>query len=626
MTDTDNLSRRRFLQGTGAAATAAALAGCTGGGDGDSEDTTTEEPADTSEGTDTTETTTMDYDPSKTVRSTNSTMDTLDPVKATDTASGMVINDIFDALTNYPNGQTNVENLLASNLDVSDDQTTLTFTLKEGVTYNNGDEMVADDVVYSFERLAASDNSRRSSFLLTDLGVVHETTTDDEGNEEYVPGSIEVTAVDDYTVEIQLEEPFYAATSMLAYSSFAVIPEGIVGDIEGYDGDMPYQEFATSNPVGAGPYTLESWTQASEVITSSRDDYHGEEPKNAGVNRAIFQKTNPSYTYATVNVNADGPVIPSSKYQPDLREFEGTDDRGRKYGTYGPIPANDLTADYYEVATLVTRYNAFNCKAVPKPVREAVAYAMNQQTINNQLISTPSKEGYFFCPPAIFPGGPSKYTERQKDYKYGYQSSSIEQARQVMEDAGYGPDNQFTLSFDMSNGYASYVGEDLYSVLRDKLVNAHINLELNTADWSTFLNRARNGNVQLFMLGWLADYPGLDNFLKLLNPPATITNKDDNVGYVNWTEENGDYAAKAKEGWSQITNNYGLTEEAAQARAEGGWKIEEAAMQDAVMLPYMHAITQSYSYQWSDSPRFGAMDSSRQKSHTTKIGDRGEYE
>lgn len=622
MTDTDNLSRRRFLQGTGAAATAAALAGCTGGGDGN--DTTTEEPTDTTEGG-TTETTT-EFDPSKTVRSTNSTMDTLDPIRATDTASGRVINDIFDALTNYPHGQTNVENLLATNLDVSSDQTTLTFTLKEGVTYNNGDEMTASDVVYSFERLAASGKSRRSSFILEDLGVVHEKEEDSEGNEVYSPKTLGVTATGDYTVEIELEDPFYAATAILAYSSFAVVPEGIVDDLEGYDGKIGYQEFATTNPVGAGPYTLESWKQASEVVTSSRDDYHGVEPKNGGVHRAIFQKTNPQYIYATTNVNADGPVIPSTKFQPDLRTFEGTDDRGRKYGTYGPIPANDLTADYYEVATLVTRYNAFNAKAVPKPVRKAVAYAMNQQSINDQLITTPSKEGYFFCPPGIFPGGPDKYTERQQNYEYGYQSQDLDKARQVMEDAGYSEDNKFTLSFDMSNGYGTLVGEDLYSVLRDKLVKAHIELELNTADWSTFLNRARNGNVQMFMLGWLADYPALDNFLKLLNPPATITDKEDNVGYVNWTEDNGDYAAKAKEGWEQITNNYGLTDEAAQARAEGGWKIEEAAMQDAVMLPFMHAISQSYSYEWNQSPRFGAMDTSRQKSHYTKIGDRSEYE
>lgn len=635
MTDTDNLSRRRFLQGTGAAATAAALAGCTGGDGGDDDqDTTTEDTtADDSGGDDTTEEDTTEeeeYDTSKVVRSTNSTMDTLDPIKSTDTASGAVVQNIFDALTNYPNGQTNVENLLAESLELSDDQTTLTFTLKQGVTYSNDEEVTATDAVYSFERLAASDNSRRSSFLLEDLGVVHETETETQDGEEtevYVPGTIDVNAPDDYTVEINIAQPFYAATAMLAYSSFSLIPEGIVGDVEEYDGQMDYQEFATANPIGAGPYTLETWKQGTEVEIASRDDYHGGEPQNAGKHYAIFQESNPAYTYATVNVNADGPSIPAAQYDPSLRNIEGTDDRGRQYGTYGPMDENDLTADYYEVASLVTRYVAFNCMQVPKPVREAVGYAMNQQIINEQLITTPTKEAYFFTPPSIYPGGPSAYEERQQEYKYGYQQTDLESAKQVLEDAGYTQDDPYTLSFDMSNGYAQNAGgEALYSLLRDQFSDAGLEIEMNTADWSTFLNRARNGQVGMFMLGWLADYPGLDNFLKLLNPPATITDKDDNVGYVNWTEDNGDFAGQAEEGWQIIRDNYGISEEEAEGRAEGGWMIEEAAMKDAVMLPFSHSISQYYSYQWTDSPRAGAMGGSRKKDHTTRIGDRGEHE
>ncbi|AHG05005.1 peptide ABC transporter substrate-binding protein [Halobacterium sp. DL1] len=629
MTDTDNLSRRRFLQGTGAAATAAALAGCTGG-DGDGEDTTESTTANNTDDTDDGTTTTQSYDASKTVRSTNSTMDTLDPVKATDTASGTVIQNLFDALTNYPNGQTNVENLLAESLDMSNDQTTLTFSLKQGVTYSNGDEVTAQDAVYSFERLAASDNSRRASFLLDDLGVVHETETETQDGEEtevYVPGSIDVNATDDYTLEINIKQPFYAATAMLAYSSFSLVPEGIVGDIEGYDGQMDYQEFATANPVGAGPYTLDTWEQSTEVRIASRDDYHGETPKNAGKHYAIFQETNPAYTYATVNVNADGPVVPTNKYDPSLKNIEGTDDRGRPYGTYGPMSENDLTADYYEVASLATRYVAFNCKQVPKPVREAIGYALNQQIINEQIITAPTKEAYFFTPPSIYPGGPAKYQERQTNYKYGYQQSDMESATQVLEDAGYTQSSPYTLSFDMSNGYATQAGgEAMYSLLRDQFSDAGLEIELNTADWSTFLNRARSGNVGMFYLGWLADYPGLDNFLKLLNPPATITDKSDNVGYVNWTADNGDFAGQAEEGWQMITDNYGISEEEAQARAEGGWMIEEASMKDAVMLPILHTIDQYFSYQWTDSPRAGAMGGSRSKDHTTKIGDRGDHE
>ncbi|WP_227353152.1 twin-arginine translocation signal domain-containing protein [Haladaptatus salinisoli] len=112
MTDTDNLTRRRFLQATGGAASAAALAGCTGGGgqgDGDSG--------------------------GKTLQLMNSPMTTLDPIKATDTASGTVIQQIFDPLMNYPNGEVAVENLLVESHEVSKDKKTYTFKLKKGAKF-----------------------------------------------------------------------------------------------------------------------------------------------------------------------------------------------------------------------------------------------------------------------------------------------------------------------------------------------------------------------------------------------------------------------------------------------------------------------------------------------------------
>ena len=105
MTDTDNLTRRRFLQATGGAASAAALAGCTGGGDnnGDGDNTSNNGGGDgTSNGG-------GNNGNGNTLQLLNSTMTTLDPVKATDTASGTVIQQVFDGLTNYPNGEIAVE-------------------------------------------------------------------------------------------------------------------------------------------------------------------------------------------------------------------------------------------------------------------------------------------------------------------------------------------------------------------------------------------------------------------------------------------------------------------------------------------------------------------------------------
>lgn len=162
MTDNDSLSRRRFLQATGGAATTVALAGCSGGGGSgggnNTSNTTNQSPN-------------PEGDASNTLQLINSTISTLDPVAADDTASGVVIQQMFDGLTNYPNGQIEPETLLATDYQVSDDYLTYTFTLKEGVQYHNGDELTAQDIVYSFERLAGSDNSVRQYFILESLGV-----------------------------------------------------------------------------------------------------------------------------------------------------------------------------------------------------------------------------------------------------------------------------------------------------------------------------------------------------------------------------------------------------------------------------------------------------------------------
>ncbi|MFB6270229.1 MAG: ABC transporter substrate-binding protein [Halobacterium sp.] len=628
MTDTDNLSRRRFLEGTGAAAAAAAVAGCTGGSDSSDSATTEAATESDSSGGQTTEEQ-LDYDSSKRYRGVMvGTASTLDPIKANDTASGMHVTNIFDALMNYPDGEPTAEPLLATGYETANGGRDITFTLKEGATYNNGDEVTAQDVVYSFERLAASENSRDSKSILSTLAIEHETetVTNSKGEEEerYVPGTLGIDVHGDYEFTIHIEEPFYAVFELLAQTPYSLLPEGIVGDIEGYEGEMDYEEFARSDPVGAGPYELAEWEQASRISLDARDDYHGETPKNAGLDYTVFTETNPAYTYATTNVNADAPYIPSGKFDPELRNFEGTDENGRKYGTYGPIGDSGLTADYFETPTLSTFYNAFNCQAVPKHVRQAVAHVMNQQTINEQLINTPGKPAYFFTPPALFPGGPSAYEEHAKDYPYGYGKAQLDEARQIMEDEGYSSSNQYKLAFDMYSSLASSFGQDMYTLLRDKLQQAHIDLELRTADWSTFLNRGRNGNFEFFTLGWIAGYPGADKFTALLDPENTVPGEGE--AYTHWTEDTGDAAAKAKQAWDRIENNFGPSEDAAEVRAEAYLEMEKANWEDAVLIPWQHGIDQGYSYEWVEAPRFGAMGPSRKKSHDVKIGDRGDYE
>jgi len=618
MTDTDNLSRRRFLQATGGAASAVALAGCTGDG------SQSETEATTSSGG-SGETTTSSGDGGDDVTEVgdnylkliNSTMTTLDPVEATGTASGTVIQQVFDGLMNYPNGEVEPETLLAADYEVADDFQTYTFTLKEGVEYHNGDEVTANDFVYAWERLAASEHTSRAYFILDSIGVEHD--TDDEGN--YVAESLALNAVDDYTLEISLSAPFHATLPMLAYTSFAAIPEGLVDDLDAYDGDISHDEFATSNPVGAGPFEFDTWSSDTECIVTRYDNYHGETAQVDGIHWNIMSDPEAQYTYGTVNQNADmvtGEQLPTAQYDPDKVSVEETDDLGRQLGTYGETTSG-ATMDYEGVSTMSVRYVGFNTDAVDKPVRQAFAYALNQDEVINDVFKGRGETAYHFTPPGIYPEGAEAYRQHaEENYPYGYNEQLLDDARSVMEEAGYGDDNRASFTITVYEGSSTW--NDLAVLMRDKLTSAYVDMEVESAPFSTLLERGRNGDLDAYSLGWVMDWPAPDNFLQLLNPPQTDTDLEAPISYANWSGT--DAATQAEEAWATIQDNAAPTDEAQQARNEAYIQMEEANWEDVVLLPTHHDLSERFTYQWVDRPVFGTGTTSRQMYNTVSLSER----
>jgi len=620
MPRSSSMERRSFLKATGSAAAAAALAGCSS----DSDETEGAEE-ETGGGTDSTDSNGGDVgtdlkQDGDLWRVNTGTMTTMDPIEATDTQSGIVIQQMFDPLMNYPDSQPAVEGLMAADYEVSEDFTTYTFQLKDA-TFHNGDTVTASDFVYAFERLTASENSSRAYFVLDSLGVTHETTTetvDGEEQEVYKSGTLGVEAVDETTLEIQLESPFASTLEMLAYSSFAPVPEGTVGDIEGYEGEMTQAEFSSSNPIGNGPFEFDTWNSGTEARVSAYDDYYGESPSIDGVHFAVIENDSANYNYA-MNRNADIFELPTAQYDPGKVSVEEEDDEGRQIGTYGELRNGD-TANYTAVSNIGVFYLGFNMASVPKPVRQAVAYSMNQHTVVEQVFKQRGEPAYNFTPKSIFPGGAQNYNDRaENEYPYGYDDSQLGEARSVMEEAGYGENERLGIELTI---YESGVWSETASILRDQLQSVYIDLEVNQAPFNTLLERGRNGELEMYSLGWVADWPAPDNFLQLLNPPQTDTSLDFPISYVNWQPENGDAAQQATEAYQSIADNPAPTEEDQAARNDAYIQMENANWEDVAMLPVYHELTELFWYDHVDFTPPAGMGPSRQKMNTVSLGDR----
>jgi peptide/nickel transport system substrate-binding protein len=316
------------------------------------------------------------------------------------------------------------------------------------------------------------------------------------GGTEQRPGTLATEAVEEYTFRFEIDEPFASTLQVISNNQLAAVPEEIVGDIPGYEGRMPpgpIRERGTDRGRALHARTVGIGHQA---VVERFENYHGTGPKIEGVRWQVIEDASALYNYV-MNRNADGFNVPTAQYSREKLTVDRTDEQGRKHGTYSPL-RNGATANYLGVPTLSVFYMGFNVPNVPKPVREAVAYALNQDTIVEQVFRGRGVPAYRYMTPSVYPGGPDAYEQHAKQqYPYGYGETQLDQARQVMKQAGYGPNNVFDLTFTI---YQEATWDRTAKLLRDQLRNAHVRIEIQQVTPSSLLERVQQGTVEAFSL------------------------------------------------------------------------------------------------------------------------------
>jgi peptide/nickel transport system substrate-binding protein len=154
---------------------------------------------------------------------------------------------VYSGLARYAPGTVDPMPDLATEWDISDDGLVYTFTLREGVQWQKGyGEFTANDVIYSFNRIA--DPETASAF---------------QGDMERVES---IEALDDYTVQITLTEPFAPFLSgVIAFRPGWIVNQRAIeekGDAYGLD------------PIGTGPYMWENRAPGTEVVLTKHPEYY----------------------------------------------------------------------------------------------------------------------------------------------------------------------------------------------------------------------------------------------------------------------------------------------------------------------------------------------------------------
>lgn len=209
--------------------------------------------------------------------------DTLLPWTATQFQATNVLQNVYGTLTEYDD-ELSVVPGLAESWETDEDGTTLTFTLREGVTFHDGSTFEAEDVVASLEAIQAEETAAVARTSLAS-----------------VTG---ISALDERTVELELSAPDAALPSNLATVNMAILPSDV---------DTSSLE---SEPVGTGPFAFATRTPSQSVTLERYDGYWGEPVALEGVEfRVIPDETSIVAAMQSGNVQLavlDDPLVAQS--------------------------------------------------------------------------------------------------------------------------------------------------------------------------------------------------------------------------------------------------------------------------------------------------------------------------
>jgi len=173
----------------------------------------------------------------------------MDYIDGDDHSSGIIHNLIYDQLVQYDPFELLPTPELAKSWEWEDDGVTLTMHLEEGVQFQNGEPLTAEDVVYSFNRVLdeASASPMRGKFV------------------EWLDRVVEV---DDHTVQIICQFPFQVC--FLYIAELHIVPKDLLNEIG--------REEFSKHPIGSGPFKYVEWIKGERLVLERNDDYWMKKP------------------------------------------------------------------------------------------------------------------------------------------------------------------------------------------------------------------------------------------------------------------------------------------------------------------------------------------------------------
>lgn len=419
----------------------------------------------------------------------------LDPAFGSDGETFRVSRQIFEGLLGNELGGTEAVPELAEDWEVSEDGLEYTFNLQQDVQFHDGTDFNAEAVCFNFDRwynFEGLAQSPSASYYYQAVFGGFASTPDTPSIYESCEATDENTAVIRLT---QVTSKFPSALALPAFSiqSPEALQEYDADNLGGSEDSLTYSEYAMEHPVGTGPFRFDSWDRGNGEVTIVRNDDYWGEP--AQLDEIIFR------TISDGNTRRQELQAGSI----DAYDFVAPAD----YDTLQEDGGQVLVRDPFNILYLgINGGNVPDSGANPAlqnpQVRQALAHAIDRETIVTSLLPSGAEAATQFMPPTV-----DGWAEDVTTYDY-----DPDRARQLLTEAGaLGTTLRFFYPTDVSRPYLPDPAA-MFQVISQNLTDAGFTIEPTALPWNPdYLNAVQAGGADIHLLGWTGDYNDAYNFI-----------------------------------------------------------------------------------------------------------------
>ncbi|HEX2945133.1 MAG TPA: peptide ABC transporter substrate-binding protein [Clostridia bacterium] len=404
--------------------------------------------------------------------------DTIDPALNSAVDGATMIIHAFEGLMTLDKNSVPVPGQ-AKSYDVTDNDTTYTFHLRDGLKWSDGKPVKASDFVYSWNRAISPDTAADYAYMFDVI-------------KGYDEGKLDVTATDDKTLVVKLKNAVPYFLELTAFPAYSPVRQDIIEA----NGDAWATDPKTY--IGNGPYKMSEWVPGSHITFTKNKNYWNYKALGSENIKFVLMEDDVSI----LNAYKQNEILFADSMPQD--EIDAWRDK----------------KDFHLEGQLGTYYISYNVKKAPLDnplVRQALTLAVDRNYIVKNIGKTGQVPAGAYVPIGLSDSDKSKeFRAVGGDYydpTEAANEANLAKAKELLAQAGY-PDGKglpaIEYLYNEGTGHQQ-IGEALQNMWK----KIGVNVTLSSQEWGTFLNTRKNGEYQIARNGWLGDYNDPISFLDM---------------------------------------------------------------------------------------------------------------